>query len=209
MDKEEVINLRRTYRKNNFRELDKPIVILGLIFVATAILGAYLNKVFINSENTILEVINPIVNYYNGDINLKEAVLSNLKSDIIFIVSICISTLFVVTIPILIIIFILKGMSVGYTINSAIITLKLKSIKVISLIFIKNIFIIPAIIILTLISINYAKEVIYALKKNRKDNIISLIKRYLLNATIILLISVSGQMILNTISIGIIKLLVK
>lgn len=209
MDKEEVINLRRTYRKNNFRELDKPIVILGLIFVATAILGAYLNKVFINSENTILEVINPIVNYYNGDINLKEAVLSNLKSDIIFIVSICISTLFVVTIPILIIIFILKGMSVGYTINSAIITLKLKSIKVISLIFIKNIFIIPAMIILTLISINYAKEVIYALKKNRKDNIISLIKRYLLNATIILLISVSGQMILNTISIGIIKLLVK
>ncbi|GAA3651288.1 stage II sporulation protein M [Asaccharospora irregularis] len=201
--------MRRTYRKNNFRELDKPIVILGLIFVATAILGAYLNKVFINSENTILEVINPIVNYYNGDINLKEAVLSNLKSDIIFIVSICISTLFVVTIPILIIIFILKGMSVGYTINSAIITLKLKSIKVISLIFIKNIFIIPAMIILTLISINYAKEVIYALKKNRKDNIISLIKRYLLNATIILLISVSGQMILNTISIGIIKLLVK
>lgn len=201
--------MRRTYRKNNFRELDKPIVILGLIFVATAILGAYLNKVFINSENTILEVINPIVNYYNGDINLKEAVLSNLKSDIIFIVSTCISTLFVVTIPILIIIFILKGMSVGYTINSAIITLKLKSIKVISLIFIKNIFIIPAMIILTLISINYAKEVIYALKKNRKDNIISLIKRYLLNATIILLISVSGQMILNTISIGIIKLLVK
>lgn len=199
----------RIHRKNSFKDMNRLIILIGILFVVSTIIGAYLNKIWVNSQNNILEIINPIINYYNCSINLKEAVLSNLKSDIILIVSICISTLFVVTIPILIFIFILKGMSIGYTINSAIMTLKFKSIKIVFLILLKNIFIIPGMIILALMSINYLKDIVYTLKKRNKGNILFLIKRYLLNVAIIALISIIGQSILNTVGIGIMKLLVK
>jgi len=56
---------------------------------------------------------------------------------------------------------------------------------------------------------NYFKEAIYELKQEKRENILFLGKRYLLNAIIVLAITVGLQLILNTISIGIIKFLVR
>ena len=107
------------------------------------------------------------------------------------------------------IIFMLKGLSIGYTINSIILAMKLKGIKMLLIILLRNIIIIPGAIILTLISFNYIREAIYQLKKGKSDNILFLGKRYLLNSLIILSVTVGLQLILNFIGISIIRFIVR
>lgn len=201
--------MRRTYRKNDFRELNRQIIIIGLLFMMSIVVGSYINKILPGSSDNILNNINPAVEYYNLNINIKDTVIQNLKSDVIFMGSIALLSLFVVTIPAVLVAFVLKGMSIGYTINSCILALKLKSIKMILIILFKNLIIIPCAIILTLISLSYFKEMVYEFKKKNKKNMQFLVKRYILNIIIIIALSLGLQLILNTVSIGIIKFLVK
>lgn len=201
--------MRKTYRKNDFRELNRQIIIIGLLFMMSIVIGSYINKVLPGSSDNILNNINPAVEYYNLNINVKDTILQNLKSDTIFMGSIALLSLFVVTIPAVLVIFVLKGMSIGYTINSFILALKLKSAKMILIILFKNLIIIPCAIILTLISLSYFKEMVYEFKKKNRKNMQFLIKRYILNIIIIIALSLGLQLILNTVSIGIIKFLVK
>ncbi|MCC0637237.1 MULTISPECIES: stage II sporulation protein M [unclassified Clostridioides] len=201
--------MRKTYRKNDFRELNRQIIIIGLLFMMSIVIGSYINKILPGSNDNILNNINPAVEYYNLNINVKDTVLQNLKSDTIFMGSIALLSLFVVTIPAVLVIFVLKGMSIGYTINSFILALKFKSAKMILIILFKNLIIIPCAIILTLISLSYFKEMVYEFKKKNRRNMQFLIKRYILNIIIIIALSLGLQLILNTVSIGIIKFLVK
>ncbi|MGL5314247.1 MAG: stage II sporulation protein M [Peptostreptococcaceae bacterium] len=202
--------MRRTYRKDNFKELNRQIIIIGLIFILSVILGTYLNKMWPNYQNNIIDNVNPSIEYYNdSSIGLKDTTMINLKSDVIFMAKISILSILVVTFPLAIGVVILKGLSIGYTINSIILTLKFKSIKMVLITFMKNIIIVPGAIILLIISFNYFKEVIYELKKGKKDNILFLLKRYLVNAVIVLAITVGLQLLLNTVSVSIIKFLVR
>ena len=201
--------MRRTIRKNEFREINKQIVFVGVIFTVFIVLGAYLNKIWPSYQESIMDNLNPIIEYYNSSFSTKDTIISNLKNDITFMSFICICSLLIVTFPIIIIIFMLKGLSIGYTINSLILAMKLKGIKMILIILLRNIIIIPGAIILTLISFNYIKETIYQLKKGKSDNILFLGKRYLLNSLIVLAITVGLQLILNFISISIIRFIVR
>ncbi|ENY8309076.1 TPA: stage II sporulation protein M [Clostridioides difficile] len=201
--------MRRTYRKNDFRELNRQIIIIGLLFMMSIVVGSYINKILPGSSNNILNNINPAVEYYNLNISIKDTVIQNLKSDAIFMGSIALLSLFVVTIPVVLVAFVLKGMSIGYTINSCILALKFKSIKMILIILFKNLIIIPCAIILALISLSYFKEMVYEFKKKNRKNMQFLIKRYILNIIIIIALSLGLQLILNTASIGIIKFLAK
>ncbi|QWQ97812.1 hypothetical protein E1H46_06150 [Clostridioides difficile] len=201
--------MRRTYRKNDFRELNRQIIIIGLLFMMSIVVGSYINKILPGSSNNILNNINPAVEYYNLNISIKDTVIQNLKSDAIFMGSIALLSLFVVTIPAVLVAFVLKGMSIGYTINSCILALKFKSIKMILIILFKNLIIIPCAIILALISLSYFKEMVYEFKKKNEKNLQFLIKRYILNIIIIIALSLGLQLILNTASIGIIKFLAK
>ncbi|MCE0620166.1 stage II sporulation protein M [Clostridioides difficile] len=201
--------MRRTYRKNDFRELNRQIIIIGLLFMMSIVVGSYINKILPGSSNNILNNINPAVEYYNLNISIKDTVIQNLKSDAIFMGSIALLSLFVVTIPAVLVAFVLKGMSIGYTINSCILALKFKSIKMILIILFKNLIIIPCAIILALISLSYLKEKVYEFKKKNRKNMQFLIKRYILNIIIIIALSLGLQLILNTASIGIIKFLAK
>ncbi|HBG0558693.1 TPA: stage II sporulation protein M [Clostridioides difficile] len=201
--------MRRTYRKNDFRELNRQIIIIGLLFMMSIVVGSYINKILPGSSNNILNNINPAVEYYNLNISIKDTVIQNLKSDAIFMGSIALLSLFVVTIPAVLVAFVLKGMSIGYTINSCILALKFKSIKMILIILFKNLIIIPCAIILALISLSYFKEMVYEFKKKNRKNMQFLIKRYILNIIIIIALSLGVQLILNTASIGIIKFLAK
>ncbi|HBF6019753.1 TPA: stage II sporulation protein M [Clostridioides difficile] len=201
--------MRRTYRKNDFRELNRQIIVIGLLFMMSIVVGSYINKILPGSSNNILNNINPAVEYYNLNISIKDTVIQNLKSDAIFMGSIALLSLFVVTIPAVLVAFVLKGMSIGYTINSCILALKFKSIKMILIILFKNLIIIPCAIILALISLSYFKEMVYEFKKKNRKNMQFLIKRYILNIIIIIALSLGLQLILNTASIGIIKFLAK
>ena len=197
------MNLRGTYKKSYFREINKQLIVIGLIFLTAVVIGTYLNKMWPDYQGNIVNSINPIVEYYSSKI-------ANLKSDISFMMYISLSTLFVVTFPITLILFIVKGISMGYTINSVILAMKLKSIKFILITTFKNLIIILGTIILILISINYIKEMVLEFKKSRnRSKIIFLFSRYLLNSIIVLAITIGLQVLLNTLIISIIKFLVR
>ena len=203
------MNLRGTYKKSYFREINKQLIVIGLIFLTAVVIGTYLNKMWPDYQGNIVNSINPIVEYYSSKISIKNIVLANLKSDISFMMYISLSTLFVVTFPITLILFIVKGISMGYTINSVILAMKLKSIKFILITTFKNLIILGT-IILILISINYIKEMVLEFKKSRnRSKIIFLFSRYLLNSIIVLAITIGLQVLLNTLIISIIKFLVR
>ena len=211
------MNLRGTYKKSYFREINKQLIVIGLIFLTAVVIGTYLNKMWPDYQGNIVNSINPIVEYYSSKISIKNIVLANLKSDISFMMYISLSTLFVVTILfsattilITLILFIVKGISMGYTINSVILAMKLKSIKFILITTFKNLIIILGTIILILISINYIKEMVLEFKKSRnRSKMIFLFSRYLLNSIIVLAITIGLQVLLNTLIISIIKFLVR
>lgn len=201
--------MRRTYKKKSIEKINNQILVIGIVFVFAVAVGAYLNKIWTFNSSDIFNNISPAVEYYSSDIASNDAIISNLKSDVGFMATISIFALLVVTAPLVAIIFILKGVSIGYTINSCILGLQFKSIKMILIMLLKNIIIIPGAIILIVISLNYIREIISSLKKNNKENILFLGRRYLLNGVIVSAATVVLQLLLNTIGINIIKFLVR
>ncbi len=204
------MNLRGTYKKSYFREINKQLIVIGLIFLIAVVIGTYLNKIWSDCQTYISDFINPIIEYYNSKISIKNIVLANLKSDLLFMIYISFSTLLVVTFPITLILFTLKGISMGYTINSILLTMKLKSIKLIFITISKNLIIILGATIIILISTRYIKDIVSEFKRNRnKNKIIFLFSRYILNSIIVLAITIGLQVLLNTLIISIIKFLVR
>lgn len=202
--------MRGTYNKNYFREINKQLIVIGLIFLTSVVMGTYLNKIWPDYQSKIINSINPIIEYYNSKISVKNIVIANLKSDIVFMVFISLAMLMLVTFPIALLIFLVKGISMGYTINSIILAMKLNGIKFILITISKNLIIIVGSIILILVSINYIKEVIFEFnRKKDKNKIIFLVSRYVLNSIIVLAITISLQTLLNTVIISIIKFLVR
>lgn len=204
------MSLRGTYNKNYFREINKQLIIVGVIFLTAVVMGTYLNKIWPDYQSEIVTSVNPIVEYYSSKISVKNIVIANLKSDISFMMGISLTALVVVTFPIGLLIFLLKGISIGYTINSIILAMKLKSIKFVLITISKNLIIIVGSIILILISINYIKQILFEFRKNKnKNTLIFLFLRYILNSIIVLAITISLQALLNTVIISIIKFLVR
>ncbi|MCI7206328.1 MAG: hypothetical protein PUJ51_10815 [Clostridiales bacterium] len=203
--------MRRTIRKRDSLKISKEIMYLSIIFIIFVLVGTYLNKIFFNGQDIVLDSINDLNNYYSqgSNINVRAVVFSNLRENIFFLGSIVIFTLFVFTFPLAIISFLLKGVSIGYTINSFILLIKLKSIKMILIMVIKNFIIIPGAILLLAISFYYIKNIYEEYKKGRKEGILFLGKRYLLNGIIVIIICTVVQMLLNAISIGILQFLVR
>ncbi|MCI5628871.1 MAG: hypothetical protein MR346_04470 [Clostridium sp.] len=203
--------MRRTIRKRDSLKISKEIMYLSIIFIIFVLIGTYLNKIVLNGQDIVLDSINDLNNYYSqgSNINVRAVVFSNLRENIFFLGSIVIFTLFVFTFPLAIISFLLKGVSIGYTINSFILLIKLKSIKMILIMVIKNFIIIPGAILLLAISFYYIKNIYEEYKKGRKEEILFLGKRYLLNGIIVIIICTVVQMLLNAISIGILQFLVR
>jgi len=203
--------LRRTRRKRDSLRISKEIIYLSIIFIISVLVGTYLNKIFFDGQDIVLDSINNLNNYYSqgSDINVRAVVFSNLKENIDFLGSIVLFTLFVFTFPLAIISFLLKGVSIGYTINSFILLIKLKSIKMILIIMIKNLIIIPGAILIIAISFYYIKNIYEEYKNGRKGGILFLGKRYLLNSIIVIIICTAVQLLLNAISIGILQFLVR
>jgi len=200
--------LRKTSRKDDFDSLNRSIMIVGILFIISVAIGTYLNKIIPGSGNMI-DNINPTVNYYNSGISVLQTVFANYKSDLLFMGIMAICGLFVITVPLAGLVFILKGISIGYAINSCIIALKVKSTSLVVLVIIKNLIIIPGGILLLLLAINYFREIIYRYKRVSNRNIFSLVKRYVFNVLIVIIVSTGLQLVLNTVSIGIMKFLAR
>lgn len=188
-------------------KMNKEILIVSLIFIVFVAIGACINKFDSQAQNSIATNISGARDYYNSAISLKNTLIPNLKVDILFLGSMAICTLSIVLIPIALLIFILKGVAIGYTINSVILGLKINSIKIVLITLAKSIIILPGILILAILSAKYIIEIIAEIKKNNKSKIIFLGKRYALNSLIIVIVTVSLQFIINAISIATLQIL--
>ncbi|WP_297137082.1 hypothetical protein [Terrisporobacter sp.] len=203
--------MRKTIRRKNNYTISKEMIYIGILFIIFTAIGTYLNKIFSNGQDIILDSINSLNSYYSqgSNIDVSAVIFSNLRQDIVFLGGIVLSTLFIVTFPLAIISFLLKGLSIGYTINSCILLIKLKSIKMILIMVIKNFIIIPGAILLIVISLYYIRNIYEEYKKGRREGILFLGKRFLLNGIIIIIICVFSQLLLNAVSIGILQFLVR
>ena len=196
-------------RKKDFFKRNISLIIISIIFIIFVIVGSCLNKMDSSNLDNISNQIGKISSYYDGNINKKDFIFTNIKEYIRYLGLIGLGTLFFFTYPVAIIVFIVKAMSIGYTINTSIILLGFSSFKMCIIVFLKNIVIVPMSIILIELSIGYIKSVYKQLKKNRQDSIVSLGKEFVLNLIIIMCASIILQSILNIISISIIQFLAR
>ena len=196
-------------RKKDFYKRNKSLIIISIIFIIFLIVGSCLNKMDSSNLDNISNQIGKISSYYDGNINKKDFIFTNIKEYIRYLGLIGLGTLFFFTYPVAIIVFIVKAMSIGYTINTSIILLGFSSFKMCIIVFLKNIVIVPMSIILIELSIGYIKSVYKQLKKNRQDSIVSLGKEFVLSLIIIMCASIILQSILNIISISIIQFLAR
>ena len=196
-------------RKKDFYKRNKSLIIISIIFIIFVIVGSCLNKMDSSNLDNISNQIGKISSYYDGNINKKDFIFTNIKEYIRYLGLIGLGTLFFFTYLVAIIVFIVKAMSIGYTINTSIILLGFSSFNMCIIVFLKNIVIVPMSIILIELSIGYIKSVYKQLKKNRQDSIVSLGKEFVLNLIIIMCASIILQSILNIISISIIQFLAR
>ena len=169
------------YVKKNYKEY----IIVTVLFI----IGIFIGVMIINSsqENQVNEIstyINEIITKYKelNNINKFELVIKSIKRNLLFAIVIWSAGTTVIGIPIVLIMILIRGIVLGFTISSIIITLgTLKGILfcMIALV-LQNIIHIPAILTIGTSSIKLYKSII---KDKRKENIkIELIKIiYLLN----------------------------
>jgi stage II sporulation protein M len=199
--------LRRIYRKTQFEKSTKLIISFMIILTLSITFGVYLNKLYPQAQQSMAENINSTVDFYNNNINISSVLLSNFKSDLIFTSSIYLSTVFLVTFPIAFIAVILKGISIGYTINTFILAFQLDASKIVSLTLFKNIILIPGSFILLLFSLNYLMEAYEIYKSNNKEKMKFITKKYTLSSVMLIAAIIIVQALVNAISIGAMQIL--
>ncbi|CAH2212905.1 hypothetical protein [Tepidibacter aestuarii] len=184
-------------------------IIFIFLFSLGVTSGAYLNKIYSISDTSMNEFISRTTSDYNQNFNLIGEALLNLKNDFIYLISMYLASLFVITSPLVLVIVFLKGLSIGYTVNTLILVLKSGSIKMIFLILMKNIVIIPFTFLVIFFSFNYFFEAIHALKiSNRFKNynhIKKLMLKYSINLIGLFAVIVTIQGVVNLVSIFIMQ----
>lgn len=199
--------MRRIYKKTQFEKSTKLIMLFMLMLTISITFGVYLNKLFPQAQQSMAENINSTVDFYNTNIDLSQVLFSNFKSDLIFTSSIYLSTVFLVTFPIAFLSLMLKGVSIGYTINTFILAFQLDASKIVSLTLFKNIILIPGSFILLLFSLNYFKEAVQIYKSNNKDKMKFITKKYTLSSIMLIAAIIIVQALVNAISIGAMQIL--
>lgn len=192
--------MRRVNRRTTLDKISKDMIIISSLFIVFVILGSLLNKIFPQYTEVISHNIAYTNSYYDSGMKIKEVLMSNLKMDLSLLAGMSICTLSIILAPVALIIFAVKGLSIGYTINTFIIAMKASSFKMLCVTLIKFSVVLPGMIILALISFKYFEEFIKNVRKQNKTNCTYLMKRYIINSFLIIMISVSAQTILNAIS---------
>ncbi|WP_290062212.1 hypothetical protein [Paraclostridium bifermentans] len=192
--------MRRINRRTTLDKISKDMIIISSLFILFVILGSLLNKIFPQYTEVISNNITYTNSYYDSGMKIKEVLMSNFKMDLSLLAGMSICTLSIILAPVALIIFAVKGLSIGYTINTFIIAMKASSFKMLCVTLIKFSIVLPGMIILALISLKYFEEFIKNVRKQNKTNCTYLMKRYIINSFLIIMISVSAQTILNAIS---------
>ena len=197
----------KNYIRNNYKEY----ILVGLLFL----IGIFIGVMIINNckEAQITEISTYISNFiakFKGieNINTTDLIIKSIKNNIILAMIIWLAGTTVIGIPIVFISIIFRGIVLGYTISSFTITLGMgKGIAfcIIS-IFLQNLLFLPAILTLGVSSIKLYKSII---KDKRKENIKIGIIRHTIISILMVIILVLSSIIENTISLNILRKLIK
>ena len=104
--------MRLKYNKRNLRKINNEIILLGLFFILSLLIGTFLNKIWSSYNIKALDNLNQMINHYNNDILVFENILPNFKSDLTFMIGISIFSFLFLTFPFSIILFMVKGIYV-------------------------------------------------------------------------------------------------
>lgn len=201
------MNALKSYIKNNYKEY----ILASLLFV----IGIFVGVMIINSskESQISEItkfINQFIEKYKGleNINQEGLVVTSIKQNLIFAFVLWLAGTTVIGMPIVLIIILLRGTILGFTISSITVTLgPLKGILfcLISIV-LHNIFYIPAILSIGVSSIKLYKSII---KDRRKDNIKFELIRHTIIFGLMIVLLVLSAIIENVISANLLKKFIK
>ena len=201
------MNALKSYIKNNYKEY----ILASLLFV----IGIFVGVMIINNskENQISEItefINQFIEKYKGleNINQEGLVVTSIKQNLIFAFVLWLAGTTVIGMPIVLIIILLRGTILGFTISSITVTLGLPKGILFCLISIvlHNIFYIPAILSIGVSSIKLYKSII---KDRRKDNIKFELIRHTIIFGLMIILLVLSAVIENVISANLLKRFIK
>ena len=200
-------NALKNYIKNNYKEY----ILASMLFV----IGIFVGVMIINNskENQISEItefINQFIEKYKGleNINQEGLVVTSIKQNLIFAFVLWLAGTTVIGMPIVLIIILLRGTILGFTISSITVTLGLPKGILFCLISIvlHNIFYIPAILSIGVSSIKLYKSII---KDRRKDNIKFELIRHTIIFGLMIVLLVLSAIIENVISANLLKKFIK
>lgn len=176
--------------------------IITIIFIIGIVLSTiYVTNMSEVQKNEISMYVNNFLNRIqeNAKIDYMQLLKRSLINNSLILILIGISGLTVIGIPILYLIIIIKGFSIGFTISSIIGAIgKIDGIKfVFSALFLQNMIQIPCILFLSVYAIKLYKTIV---KERRRDNIKFQILKYIIILITVILLSIISSFIETYIS---------
>ncbi len=200
-------NALKNYIKINYKEY----ILISLIFL----IGIFVGVMIINNskESQISEIstyINDFITKYKeiDNINKVSLIVESIKKNLLLAIILWLAGTTVICMPIVLIVVLLRGIVLGFTISSITITLgTLKGILFcVSSIALQNILYIPAILTIGVSSIKLYKSII---KDKMRENIKIEIIRHTIISVLMVILLVLSAIIENLISIKILKNIIK
>ena len=200
-------NALKSYIKNNYKEY----VLVSLLFI----IGIFVGVMIINNSkdqqtSEITSFINGFITKYKEieNINKTALIIESIRKNLIFAIVLWLAGTTVIGMPIVLIIILLRGTILGFTISSISVTLgPLKgSLFCLISIVLHNIIFIPAILSIGVSSIKLYKSII---RDKRKENIKLEILRHTAISALMILLLIISSIIENSISANILKLVIK
>lgn len=197
----------KNYVKNNYKEY----ILTSLLFIIGLFIGVMIiNNCTETQSSEITVYLNEFITKFKNtqSINKSELALSSIKNNTILSLIIWLAGTTVIGMPIVLIVILFRGIVLGYTISA--ITLTLGTTKGIFFclvsIFIQNLLFIPAVLTIGVSSIKLYKSI---MKDRKIENVKMEIIRHTIIAIIMSLILCVSSLLENTISITLLKKIIK
>ena len=197
----------KNYVKNNYKEY----LLISMLFI----IGIFIGVMIINNckDAQLTEITTYIKDFITKykeieNINISRLIIESIKKNLLFAIILWLAGTTVIGLLIVLIMILLRGIILGFTISSIAITLGFFKgmIFIIASIFLQNLLYIPAVLTIGVSSIKLYKSII---KDKRKENIrIEIIRHTIISLLMVILIVIS-VFIGNLISIKILKNIIK
>ena len=197
----------KNYVKNNYKEY----LLVCILFL----IGIFVGVMIINNckDAQLTEITTYIKDFITKykeieNINISRLIIESIKKNLLFAIILWLAGTTVIGMLIVLIMILLRGTILGFTISSIAITLGFFKgmIFTIASIFLQNLLYIPAILTIGVSSIKLYKSII---KDKRKENIKIEIIRHTIISFLMIILLVLSAFIGNLISIKILKKLIK